>query len=252
MSYILDALKKSQQEREIGRVPTLHSVATKGAPRLRFVPVFGISLVVIVVVAVGGMVLIWFDRTPPAEIDGVADRKGPPAPETAGGQVVVGDQPSLRSLVDDAQWRENERSAGAAVAESAALEVPYPNAVYEPKLEDLVRQHRYREVPPPVSFADVQQDSAESSENVSEALSGERYDEVPLLEELDERLRQRVPPISVDVHVYAAQPEQRFVFLNMQKYHEGDWLPGNIQVEAITRSGVVLRSDAQLFRLSKQ
>jgi general secretion pathway protein B len=49
-----------------------------------------------------------------------------------------------------------------------------------------------------------------------------------------------IPDLHLDLTVYSPQPDQRFVFLNMMKLHEGDALPTGVRVEQITRDGVIL------------
>jgi general secretion pathway protein B len=59
-----------------------------------------------------------------------------------------------------------------------------------------------------------------------------------------------VPPLHLDLHVYASQPQQRFVFVNSRKYREGDTLAEGPVVEAITPDGAVLNFRGSRFRLS--
>ncbi len=59
-----------------------------------------------------------------------------------------------------------------------------------------------------------------------------------------------VPPLHLDLHVYASQPQQRFVFVNSRKYREGDTLAEGPVVEQITPDGAVLNFRGSRFRLS--
>jgi hypothetical protein len=75
---------------------------------------------------------------------------------------------------------------------------------------------------------------------------------IPLLMETDFSFQQRVPDISIDVHVYSERSAERFVFINMQKYREGDETREGIMLEKIVQDGVVLSLDGTRFRLLPQ
>jgi general secretion pathway protein B len=60
-----------------------------------------------------------------------------------------------------------------------------------------------------------------------------------------------VPPLRLDLHVYAARPEERFVMINMKKLHEGDSLPEGVRLESITPEGAVLSYNGSRFLLPR-
>ncbi len=73
---------------------------------------------------------------------------------------------------------------------------------------------------------------------------------VPLYQ--DVALNTRLPNLRLDLHVFAAQPQERFVMINMHKLHEGDSMPTEgVRVESITPGGVVLSHDGTKFLLPK-
>jgi general secretion pathway protein B len=59
-----------------------------------------------------------------------------------------------------------------------------------------------------------------------------------------------VAALHLDLHVYSTQPQQRFVFVNSRKYKEGDTLAEGPVVEQITPDGAVLNFRGSRFRLS--
>jgi general secretion pathway protein B len=61
-----------------------------------------------------------------------------------------------------------------------------------------------------------------------------------------------VPPLHLDIHVYSSSPAERFVFINMAKYREGDRLQEGPAVEEITESGVVMIHQGSRFLLSRE
>jgi general secretion pathway protein B len=59
-----------------------------------------------------------------------------------------------------------------------------------------------------------------------------------------------VAALHLDLHVYATQPQQRFIFVNARKYKEGDTLAEGPLVEQITPDGAVLNFRGSRFKLS--
>jgi len=55
-------------------------------------------------------------------------------------------------------------------------------------------------------------------------------------------VRQGLPALEINGHVYAENPQQRFVFINWQAYREGDRIGGSQGplLERITPEGVVV------------
>ena len=60
-----------------------------------------------------------------------------------------------------------------------------------------------------------------------------------------------LPPLHVDIHVYSEVAEDRFVFINMAKQGEGSRLAEGPLVEEITPDGVVLSHNGTTFLLPR-
>ena len=61
-----------------------------------------------------------------------------------------------------------------------------------------------------------------------------------------------LPQLRLDLHVYAAKPQDRFALINMHKLHEGDSLPDGVRVESITPDGVVMSHNGSKFLLPRE
>ena len=61
-----------------------------------------------------------------------------------------------------------------------------------------------------------------------------------------------IPELHLDIHVYSDDPAGRFVFVNMAKLREGSRLDEGPVVSEITPYGVVLEHEGQLFLLSRE
>ena len=60
-----------------------------------------------------------------------------------------------------------------------------------------------------------------------------------------------LPEMHIDIHVFSEIPSERFVFINMKKYFEGEKLQGGILVESINEEGVLLKQQDITFLLPK-
>jgi general secretion pathway protein B len=60
-----------------------------------------------------------------------------------------------------------------------------------------------------------------------------------------------LPQLRLDLHVYAANPQDRFALINMHKMHEGESLQDGVRVESITPDGVVMSHNGSKFLLPR-
>jgi len=61
----------------------------------------------------------------------------------------------------------------------------------------------------------------------------------------------KLPDLRLDLHVFAAKPEERFVFINMIRLREGDATSDGVRIEAITRDGAVLSYKGSKFTIER-
>lgn len=60
-----------------------------------------------------------------------------------------------------------------------------------------------------------------------------------------------LPDLHIDIHVYSEVPNERFVFINMRKYKEGEVLIYGPNIQTITAEGVILNYKNINFLLAK-
>jgi general secretion pathway protein B len=75
---------------------------------------------------------------------------------------------------------------------------------------------------------------------------------LPSINEIDLANQPALAGLHIDVHVYATQPSERFVYINMRKYREGSTLAEGPVLERIRRDGVVLNYQGLRFVLPRQ
>jgi general secretion pathway protein B len=223
MSFILDALRKSdtehQQQSQKGLTTPQQRVPK--APRNVWVPVVGGLLALNAVVLT--LVLATRDDDEPVATatDAVAETTA--APET-------------RSLRDEATSRQTPQP----VAETARPE-PQPAAV-KPKPARTVAAATVEVAPtaPPPAPASPE---PPASDTIQPSL--------PSFEQLVLGGIIATPPLHLDMHVFAGEPDKRFVFINMSKYREGEALKEGPVLEEITGTGVVLSHQGNRFTLDR-
>jgi general secretion pathway protein B len=94
--------------------------------------------------------------------------------------------------------------------------------------------------------------SARATDPVLTADEDKAEEALPTIGEIDLSGQPALPDMHLDVHVFAAKPADRFVFINMQKYREGAALADGLTLERIRRDGVVLNYHGLRFVLPRQ
>ncbi|MET0659619.1 MAG: general secretion pathway protein GspB [Steroidobacteraceae bacterium] len=241
MSFILDALKKSENERQRHQGPSLVDVPNRRAPSERpwWVIVLAALLVLNLIVFI--VVLLRKDehdtaagaappamspahplsQSPPLAVTRPQPSEPPPAPSTS-------HDPTVRSLAEEAGVAEGEDAAPPDPALADAAGVPAGPPIVSPIQGPTASPVR---TPPPAA----------------------RNDEtLPTLNDVTATGAAQLPEMHLDIHVYATAPAERFVFINMKKYREGETTAEGVTVEQIRRDGVVLNHQGMRFVMPRQ
>jgi general secretion pathway protein B len=208
MSFILDALKKSEIERQRQQTPGL--IETAAAPRR--------SRVAVWMIALGGLLAINFAVLLVVLMRGSATPAAPP-PRAA--------QPAAAT------------PAPASPEHFSPMDAP----VYAPEIP--VVQNATPAARPAAHAAPRPELPATAT-----ATADENPELLPLISEVDLGSL-ALPELHLDVHVYATKPAERFVYINMRKYHEGATLEEGPTIERIRRDGVVLNFHGVRFVLPR-
>ncbi len=75
---------------------------------------------------------------------------------------------------------------------------------------------------------------------------------LPTIGQIDLSGQPPLPDLHLDVHVFATNPADRFVYIDMRKYREGSALADGLTLERIRRDGVVLNYHGLRFVLPRQ
>lgn len=255
MSYILDALRKSETERRQGRIPDLgQQVQLIHNPRRKSVPV-------LVWVALGlvlnAVVLAWVFW--PQSLPAVVTEQ--PASSAAGDAPVAAAEPATGTSQPEEPGRQTATAdplppVRASGTLAGAVEIPTPGVSADTTSESEYRgdgsegtiandegsvANRERPtviVPTPRTPSAVNRsdDSASSTQRA------------PHLVELPLSFQKRVPDLIFNSHIYASEPSSRRVMINDNYLRPGESFSG-ITVERITEEGVELSMDGRRFRV---
>jgi len=245
MSFILDALKKSETDRQRQVSPALFEVKV-AAPRRKF-PLWAAGLAVLL--GINMLVLAWvlLRRPEPAVTQsaaGAPNMAQPMAANTAQpGMVTV---PATVTLPTTVNIPINSAPSVSVNSAPAAPGVVGPSQA-PPLAQEPVLQGHEPVVPPDYDQDDYR--PAITPQQAAEIAARRRNGEVPSRDEVLAQGNQ-LPDLRLDLHVYAANPAERFVFINMRKLREGESLPEGVHVDEITQNGVELSYRGKRFAIA--
>lgn len=222
MSFILDALRKSEAERQRQAGPGLGDPGHRPPVRQRapwLLPLLVLALVANLVF----MGWLWLREAPaPAAIENpvaaapVPATVAPPPPPTRNPA-----RAQIEALREDAPYQ--------AMADIPAVEA-------DPAATPAIAEARAEPRPAPAD----------------QPVAGTAItDDLPTAAQLQARGQLYVPPMHLDIHVFSEKPAERFVFINTRRYGEGALLTEGPRIEEITREGVVLSHGSQRFLLTR-
>ena len=226
MSYILEALKKSQAERQLGELPSIHAPqvqlqgggAASGAPRgPLWLALGGVS------VAVAAALLWWQPWQAPAPV---------PAPAT-----VLAAVPTPPAAAPPLAQAVAAPVAAAAVAVPAAAPAPLPEAKPAPK----------RAAPPEPAVAAA---PAAPAPAVAAPASAAAADEiVPGMRDLPEPIQRQIPPLVLGGYIYSKNPADRLLLIDKVLRHEGEELAPGLVLEKLQPKAAIFSFKGYRYRV---
>lgn len=256
MSYILDALKKAERERRLGKIPGLENAPglhTSGYRRSRWTYVIAGALVLNAAL-LGVLYLYWRDQTlAPAIETNTVQRSGQQGLAETEFAVSSDLSEPEQDLVPQAATTplatarvDSEIPAASPTGEATPATTPAEPPVsvpVEPALPEPVTAPGTEKLEPPIEF--------EPTTPKPQGFTLTPPAEIaPLLADMPDSFRQSLRPVTLTVHVFSETPEQRFVFINDRRYQEGQKLVEGPVVETIQPTGVVLSHQGQRFMLT--
>lgn len=224
MSYILDALRKADQQRRRGAAPTLLTLQPSAVVRKRpaYLP-YGLLAVVLVA---AGIVIGWLRPWH-------TEQTVSPTPESIA--VASIESKSLESKPLESTARQP------VPAQPAMPATPTPGlpAPAKPQTEGV----------PSAANAPVSGTAAAPPEQrVDIAAADAAGETVIAMEKLPISIQQDLPKMTISVHAYSDTPAKRLIGFGSRVLREGDYVVPGLKLEEITLDGMILSYKGYRFR----
>ena len=212
MSFILDALKKSEAERRRQAGPTLYEM--RAAPRRASLPTGIVVLLVVLSLNLVGLAYLLLRKpatpgaaaTPPAAAS-PTNAAAPPTPAPVAA-------PSAAASV----------AATPATPATPASQGPYRAPAQAPLPEPVVSTTPTPAAALPPAAAATRPATSGPVASLADLYAG----------------NSGLPDLRLSLHVYDADPSRRYLLLNGMRLREGDALPDGPRVERITEDGAIM------------
>lgn len=250
MSYILDALRKSERERKRGAVPDVLTVQEgmqhAGSRRTRW------PVIILIALFLNSVLLIWWFA--PWKADSRRTTAAEPSADT---QL----QDSFTPKMSPAGQHE-ELSPSRSPAEGMHTDSPKAPAARAKEATTLPASGIGRQ-------ADAQPETIPPERESVKTKKGEVIGEPPpteqsavvlppaenriyRLKELPEQLKKTLPDFTITAFLYSATPSSRMVQINGFMLREGEDLSPGLKLEEITPDGVIMSSHTYHFSVAVQ
>jgi general secretion pathway protein B len=237
MSYILDALRKSDQLRQRGAAPTLLlGQATAMAPKQPALLSYGLLALVVLG---AGIAIGWLHPWQPAAPAPAVIAAKPPEPGQSQSPAV---RPDMAPKPEPELHAQN--LAPAAQAVPALAPAPALRQAHEVAGVKIER----RSAPPKAIAGESKKAAAQVPEPPPGAADAAPAQNVISLAELPLSLQQELPPMTISVHAYSGRPGDRLVGINNRMLREGDYVLPGLKLEQITPEGMVFGYKGYSFR----
>jgi cytoskeletal protein RodZ len=269
MSYILEALKKSEKKRQgeqnnLTRLATQETEDQKSAPVRR--PVWPLLLgLALVINAVIMLLIFWPGQTPsdvPSHEAGLETQAPAPGAKTAAQSApTAAAAPALPTtpLQDEPAVHKTSK------AEAATTLPPSTTPAAEDSEDELAQTRASEQESSPApktatpaapersvegnASAGTFQDQADAPIQTN---SDDGENSPPLYRDLSSTLRGRIPELHMSVHAYSADPSGGLIRVNNKMLRPGAYLDDGLRLEAITRDGAVFSYAGQKFLLPRR
>jgi len=250
MSYILNALRKSEQERQVQSVDTLENRIQDKPEHKAKAP----SIWLIVLVVFNLLFILYFgwsytkDQNIESKVEAIVVEK----------PIIIKEEPELKI----------EKELVAKVSPVLEQKEDYQTLSIAEQIEDkrtkvklLVKQKKITEPivedKPLVVGTDIQpkkvaQVIVQTETIADELISDKGLNDFPFLSELDYEFRRKVPVIDINVYVYAEKESERFIMIAMKKYSSGQEIVSGLLLKQIRINSLVVEYKNKVFQIKRK
>ena len=254
MSLILDALKRSEQERANNRNnPAVNMDFTSGIAQQKKHSPWIALFVILFLLALAAIIYLLLNRQTESETAANPAATSAPVAETINTETAVEDnnQATMQTTTETAKSTTQTLSppplhtqpqpvAPVPLSQQIAKKpviVSKPDTGTKPQTEQTAKP-----VQTPSTETMPEQDQAKQAaeEQAAETQTTEETD-APDLTELPDDVQMMFLKYEINTHFYSSKPGRSFALINMKKYREGKFIEGSqMKIEKITPEGVVV------------
>jgi general secretion pathway protein B len=247
MSYILEALKKAQAERQLGHAPDIHTpapvpaaAASRAATRKPLLIGLGVG-VLVAGIAAG---LVWRAKTPAGAPAVLARNNAAPVAPLAPAPVAPAPQaPPANAVPVPAPAAPPARRMSDAVPAPAA---PHPAAT---------RRHHAAPPPAPAAARDPVPEAVYLPAPAPAPAPARAPDPIPeeslrTLQQLPEAIQREVPKVAVGGYIYSPNPADRLLLVDKMLRREGEELAPGLVLERLMPKYAVMNYRGTRYRVA--
>ncbi len=245
MSYILNALRKSEQERQAGNVDTLENrIQDKQQSGTKKTSSGLIALVVLNFIFL--VCFVWFYTQ----------------------DQVAADKTEVLIPVKSATMKEKP-----ALKIEEKLVVIIPAIVEQPleipqlSIAEQIKSQKAKRKPVNTAKAEIKPSLQKVEKNIEaikqlkpslkqtpdvKVIVDKQQDNIPFLSTLDYEFRRKVPDIDINVYVYAEKQQNRFIMIEMQKYLSGQQIASGMTLKEIRMNSLVVEYKNREFQIKRK
>jgi len=259
MSYILDALRKSEQQRQAIQPDTVTGriLVTPEQPKQKAAP-WIIVLIITNLLVIAYFVWVFAKKEPEKALHTVAashQKTQPTQPGTPNlpGAVTAGSK-DVQNIKQQKIKQEGKLPALPSIAqllEERQVAVKIAETQKETKQTQAKKPITVKKEPltPKMNDQDLGGEPLAPLPKKPANLSASKG--TPNLNELPYEFRNSLPNLNINVFSYAHQPDDRFVIIDMVKYRSGQLIKGLVTLKEIRPDSIVLQHDGVTFKVER-
>lgn len=243
MSYILNALRKSEQERQESDVDTVENRIQEKQQTTKKISIGMIALVIL-----NGCFLVYFvwpytqDEVVAGKSEVLISVKSEIIKEKPALKIekkivttIIDEQPIESSQLSIAEQIKNQK-AKKKLVNTAKAEIKQKTQKLEKKFEAIKQQEM----------------SLKQESIVTKVLADKQQNKIPFLSTLDYEFRRKVPDLNVNVYVYAEKKQNRFIMIEMTKYLSGQQIASGMTLKEIRMNSLVVEYKNREFQIKRK
>jgi general secretion pathway protein B len=260
MSYILDALRKSEKERQQGTVPdfmTVQDVLVEEPKKRLLLP-----YILIASLLINSALLLWWFVPWQSKKSGQMNSNSTAGQQPESEEVALLSKDATRTFGSKARINRDTPMAGSEiialkkeskpqttinqlrqVSVATDLEEKVSNSI------SAINKESLREITPVVSQQPRAIHQFSSEPKGTEKSVAHKESNVYNMEDLPLSIQQNLPPITISVSLYSDEPASRMARINGSMIREGEYLTAGLKLEEITPDGVIFRYQNYRFRI---